>query len=204
VVAQEIFQRRWSSLVFTVGPIIDITYSAQYDMIDLKVIEWAWFLIQNRRVKAVALEPPYATFSPAAYPPCKRYSVPRGFNQSSPKVWVGNRLAFACLLLLFAAAFSEAMALLETPRRSKMAWWQEWRRLLALPNVEEVFTASCSFGSEFQKEFRFLVCNMRAQSICRPCARDHQHVRIQGSLTKGSAVYCLGLARALAGLLQST
>ena len=41
---------------------------------------------------------------------------------------------------------------------------------------------------------------MRASSLCRPCTRDHPHVRIQGQLTKGSAVYCPGLAKAIAGL----
>eukprot|EP00435_Cladocopium_sp_Y103_P069119 s624_g32.t1 len=195
VISEELAQ-----MGFTVGPIIDITYSQQYDMTKLRVIEWALFLVQNHRVKALALEPPCTTFSAAAYPPCRSYKTPRGFNQKLSKVWVGNRLAFACLLLLFAAAYEEVIALLETPRRSKMAWLQEWIRLLELPNIEEVYTASCSFGSPFQKEFRFLVCNMRAGSICKPCTRDHSHVRIQGQLTKGSAVYCPGLARALAVL----
>ena len=34
--------------------------------------------------------------------------------------------------------------------------------------------------------------------MARPCTRDHDHVRIQGKFTKGSATYCDGLARALA------
>ena len=57
-----------------------------------------------------------------------------------------------------------------------------------MKNVEETFTASCSFGSIHQKEFRFLTCNMLPHSICRPCTRDHSHVKIEGQYTKGSAV----------------
>ena len=185
---------------FTVGPIIDLTYSGQYDVVNLRVVEWLQFLIIQRRVRALMLEPPCTTFSAAAYPPCRSYRVPRGFNQLLSKVWIGNRLAFTCLMLLMLAAHHYVIGLLETPRRSKMAWLREWLALLELPNGEETFTASCSFMSIFQKEFRFLTCNMRPQSICKPCARDHKHVRIEGQLTKGSAVYCPGLAAALAEL----
>jgi len=191
-----------SSLGYTVGPIIDITYSKQYNLVDLRTLEWLLFLVQNRRVRALALEPPCTTFSAAAHPACRSYRVPRGWNQKVPKVWYGNRLAFACLTLMLAAAHAYVIALMETPRRSKMGWLREWLFLLSLPNVEETFTASCSFGSEFQKEFKFLTCNMRAKSICRPCKRDHTHVRVQGQLTKGSAVYCKGLAVALADLFH--
>ena len=183
-----------------VGPIIDLSFSAQYDLVNMRTVEWLLFLIQNRRVRAIALEPPCTTFSAAAHPACRSYAVPRGWNQKSSKVWLGNRLAFACMILFFAAVYALVLALIETPRRSKMAWLKEWRYLLSLPNVEETFTASCSFGSPFQKEFRFLTCNMRSSSICKPCTRDHKHTVIQGQLTKGSAVYCPGLAQALAKL----
>ena len=39
---------------------------------------------------------------------------------------------------------------------------------------------------------------MSAGSLSRKCSRDHPHVRIEGKYTKGSAVYCDGLAEALA------
>eukprot|EP00435_Cladocopium_sp_Y103_P014486 s4341_g3.t1 len=151
-----------AALGYVVGPIIDLTYSEHYDLLDLRAVEWLLFMVQHRRVRSVALEPPCTTFSPAAYPPCRSYKVPRGFNQRSSKVWVGNRLCFACLTIFMAAAYAMVLALLETPRRSKMAWLEEWRWLLGLPNVEETYTASCSYGSPFQKEFRFLTCNMRS------------------------------------------
>ena len=189
-----------AAMGFVVGPIIDITFSQHYNLLDLRAIEWLLFMVQNRRVKAVALEPPCTTFSPAAYPPCRSYTQPRGFNQKSQKVWVGNKLAFACFTIFLACIHALVVALIETPRRSKMAWLEEWKRLLRYENVEETFTASCSFGSIHQKEFRFLTCNMLPHSICRPCTRDHSHVKIEGQYTKGSAVYCPGLAKALAEL----
>ena len=189
-----------AALGYVVGPIIDLTYSCHYDLLDLRAVEWLLFMVQNRRVRAVALEPPCTTFSPAAYPPCRSYRLPRGFNQKSQKVWVGNRLAFACLTIFLAAVHALVLALLETPRRSKMAWLSEWKWLLGLPNVEETYTASCMYGSPHQKEFRFLTCNMRSHSICRPCSRNHKHIKIEGKFTKGSAVYCPGLAKALAQL----
>ena len=185
---------------YVVGPIIDLSFSPQYDLVQSRVIEWLLFMVQNRRVRAIALEPPCTTFSAAAHPACRSYNIPRGWNQKSSKVWFGNRLAFACLTILWAAAYSFVLGLLETPRRSKMAWLKEWLFLLSLPNVQETYTASCSYGSPFQKEFRFLTCNMRPDSICKPCTRDHEHTVIQGQLTKGSSVYCPGLAKALADL----
>ena len=185
---------------YVVGPIIDLTYSIHYDLTKSRTVEWLLFLVQNGRVRSLALEPPCTTFSAAAHPMVRSYRCPRGFNQKASKVWLGNRLAFACMTLLLASLFAGIFALLETPRRSKMAWLQEWQRLLEFEGIEEVFTASCSFGSAFQKEFRFLTANMKPNGIKYPCTRDHQHVRIEGVLTKGSAVYCPRLAQALADL----
>ena len=86
---------------FVVGPIIDLTYSEQCNLVNLQVLEWLIFLVQNRRVKALALERPCTTFSPAAFPSVRSYTQPRGYNQKSRKVWLENRLAVVCFWCLW-------------------------------------------------------------------------------------------------------
>ena len=98
---------------------------------------------------------------------------------------------------MFACKRNDAMGLLEQPRRSKMRWLDIWKALVEL-GMEEIFLASCSYGSCRMKEFCFGAINMEAKRLARPCTRDHDHVRIQGKFTKGSAAYCDGLALALA------
>lgn len=47
-----------------------------------------------------------------------------------------------------------------------------------------------------------MLANMIGGGICRPCSRDHSHVKIEGKWTKGSAIYCRGLVIALADMFQ--
>ena len=56
--------------------------------------------VRNGRARALAIEPPRTTFSPAAFPAVRSYRQPKHFQQKLPKVWIGNRLAFRCLALL--------------------------------------------------------------------------------------------------------
>ncbi|CAK9023992.1 unnamed protein product, partial [Durusdinium trenchii] len=154
-----VVSEQMAMLGYTVGPIIDLSYSPHYDMTKTRTLEWLLYLVQSARVRALMLEPPCTTFSAAAHPMVRSY-------------------------------------------KSKMAWLTEWAYLLSLEGVAETFTASCSFGSPFQKEFRFLTANMQPHEICHPCTRDHEHVRIEGALTKGSAVYCPALAASLAKLFH--
>ena len=179
------------------GPVIDVSISKQFDLRQHRVIEWIIFLMEEDRLMAFLVSPPCTTFSPAAHPCMRSYSMPRGFDQSNPKVRFGNQLAFASLTLMMTALRLGKFGLLEQPRRSKMRWLQEWQRLLEL-GAKETFTASCMFGSIHQKEFALLGANMHVELLHRACSRDHQHVVIQGKLTKPSATYCDGLALAFA------
>ena len=121
----------------------------------------------------------------------------RGF----PKVHLGNVLAFVALCLLFVALKQKKIGLGEQPRRSKMRWLLEWKRLVALGAVECV-VASCAYGSPHQKEFGLIGANIVLDGIARRCTRDHVHIPIQGRYTKPSAVYCPALAVAFAELFQ--
>ena len=78
-----------------------------------------------------------------------------------------------------------------------MRWLKQWRRLLAL-GAKEAFLASCMYGSVHQKEFVFVGVNVKVELLERRCSRNHDHIRIEGRYTRPSAVYCDGLADALA------
>ena len=88
------------------------------------------------------------------------------------QVWIGNLLAFAAITCLLVALRFEKFGLGEQPRRSKMTWLEEWRRLLTL-GAKEVFLASCMYGSPHQKEFCFVGVNMHVELLRRTCTRDH-------------------------------
>ena len=92
--------------------------------------------------------------------------------------------------------------LLEQPRRTKMRRLEEWQRLVELGKAEEIWTASCMFGSIHNKEFIFLFCHLAAQNLHRKCDRSHMHVKVPGQFTKTSAVYTDDLADALAAVFS--
>ena len=178
------------------GPIFDLSFSQQYDLTQTRVVEWLVFMLEQDRLQSFLVSPPCTTFSPAAHPACRSYACPRGFTMSE-KVLLGNCLAFVSLVWLMVALRLKKFGLGEQPRRSKMRWLREWRRLVEL-GAREVWLASCMYGSVHQKEFAFIGANMQVQWLHRACSRDHGHVRIEGVWTKPSAVYCEGLAWTLA------
>ena len=179
------------------GPILDLSRSAQFNLCEARVVEWLVFLLEEDRLDSLMVEPPCTSFSPAAWPCVRSYVEPRGFDQTNEKVRIGNLLAFAALVLVMVCLRLAKMALAEQPRRSKMRWLKEWRRLLEM-GARETHLASCRFGSVHQKEFALLAANMRVELLHKPCTRDHEHLKIEGKWTKPSAVYCPGLAAAFA------
>ena len=134
------------------GPVFDLSFSKQFDLKQRRVVQWAVFMLESDRLQSVMIAPPCTTFSPAAFPSLRSYAEPRGYDQSNPRVWDGNCLAFAMLAILMCALRMKKFALGEQPRRSKMTRLQEWRRLVAM-GATLVWTASCMFGSPHQKEF---------------------------------------------------
>ena len=95
---------------------------------------------------------------------------------------------------MLVAARTRVTGLLETPRRSKMAWLAEWIYFLESLIADETWLASCNFNSIRQKEFRLLGCNIEIDRLNFPCARDHVHVKIEGKYTRPSATYTDALA----------
>ena len=179
------------------GPVFDLSLSKRYDLCNKRVVEWFLYMMEYGRLRSFLVAPPCTSFSPAAFPAVRSYACPRGFDPRHPKVLLGNCLAFIALALLFAGLRLGVAGLGEQPRRSKMRWLAEWRRLVQL-GASEVTLASCSYGSPHQKEFGMIGVNIDASPLASKCTRNHEHVKIQGAFTRPSAVYCPGLALAIA------
>ena len=186
---RELAKRGW-----VCGPIIDLDKSPAYNLGTIEVISWLIHMIEEGLLDSLMVEPPCTTFSGAAHPCLRSYKNPRGFCPQHDRTLVGTTLALRALCLMYVAAISEVAALLEQPLRSKMAWLSEWRSLLQLGLCHEEKLASCMFGSPHMKEFRLLAANIETSNLSRRCDRSHEHIPIQGSWTKPSAVYTDALA----------
>ena len=180
-------------LGFSVAPVLDLSDSSHYDLKDLRLLEWIYHMLEQNRFRSVMLEPPCTTFSPAAHPAVRSYECPTGFNRKLTKVWVGNRLAFGSFSIMMVAKRNRRPSLMEQPRLSKMCWLSIWKWLRA-HGCEEFVCASCMFKSIHRKEFRLLSFGLPADEMDVRCCGGHQHVRIEGRYTRGSAVYTPDLA----------
>ncbi|CAK9020415.1 unnamed protein product [Durusdinium trenchii] len=113
---------------YVVGPIIDLTYSIHYDLTKSRTVEWLLFLVQNGRVRSLALEPPCTTFSAAAHPMVRSYRCPRGFNQKASKVWLGNRIPQDQPFIMDFLDLDGLYSLAEMPRLRR--WASNWAGLV--------------------------------------------------------------------------
>ena len=187
---------------WTVAPVLDLSDSRHYDLGSLRFLEWIMHMLEEDRFRSFLVEPPCATFSPAAHPAVRSYNEPLGFDRQNPKTLLGNVLAFRSLVLLRVARRFRRPCGLEQSRLSKMAWLAAWRSLLLL-GFREAVIASCMFGSPHRKEFRLLCHMLDVDFLDVRCCGGHEHVQIQGQLTKPSAVYVDGVADHLANAFHN-
>ena len=188
---------------------IELSDSPHFDLENPRLVEWICFMLQKGRFRSVMLEPPCTTFSAAAHPCVRSYRQPLGFDRLNPKTFLGNLLAFRCFAIMLCAYHAGRPNLLEQPLLSKMAWLSVWTFLRSL-GFSESQVASCQFGSIHKKPFRLLSWGLDAGFLSCKCKGGHQHVRIEGALTKPSSVYVPKLAEhfarafliALAGMNQ--
>ena len=117
-------------------------------MICLSLDSWRWVLtmVVTCRLRSFFLEPPCTTFSPAAYPSCRSYAQPLGYDRKDGKTFHGNLLAFRSFIVLRVGRKRRTPSGLEQPRRSKMCWTPMWKSLLE-KGFSEAVIASCQFGS---------------------------------------------------------
>ena len=184
-------------LGLVVAPVLDLSDSKHYDLRDLRLLEWCIYMIDSGRFASFLLEPPCTTFSPAAHPCVRSYKQPLGFDRKQWKTLLGNTTAFRSFVLLRVGRNKRRPCGMEQPFLSKMAWLSFWMSLLEA-GFEECRLASCQFGSIHKKEFRFLLYLVSAEELETRCPGGHEHVRVEGSYTKGSATYVPALAMHIA------
>eukprot|EP00435_Cladocopium_sp_Y103_P048082 s660_g14.t1 len=172
-VGDSLARRGW-----TVAPVLDLSESRHYDLGSLRLLEWIIFMIEENRFRSFFVAPPCTSFSPAAHPAVRSYREPLGFDRLRTLILlrVGRRCHRPCGA--------------EQSRLSKIS---AWTSLLDFGFAEAVL-ASCRFGSPHRKEFRLLCYLLDVDFLDTRCTGGHSHIRIQGSLTKPSAIYVDGLA----------
>ena len=176
---------------------IDLSRSPQFDVCDVRLLEWVLHMLSEQRLHAVICEPPCTTFSVAQHPSSRSYQCPLGFNRKDAKTLLGNTLAFRCLTMLWFAHRLGAIGLLEQPRLSKMAWLSVWK-FLRIQGLTEAIVASCNFNSPHKKEFKFLLAGIDETALELKCPGGHKHLKVEGKYTKASAVYTPELSAHLA------
>ena len=182
-----------SSRGLSVMPPIELSDSEHFDLRSIRLMEWLCHMLQTGKLKSIMCEPPCTTFSPAAHPCVRSYDCPLGFDRSCSKTWLGNLLSFRSFFLVWVARNYGRPSLLEQPFLSKMAWLSIWRFLRQLGFLQTSI-ASCSFGSPHLKKFRLLSHGLDGDLLSVQCQGGHKHIRIEGALTKASAVYVPKLA----------
>lgn len=183
-----------AKLGMTVSAPIELSDSEFFNIKDYRLCEWVSYMLIRGLFRSAMLQPPCTTYSPAAHPSVRSYSQPEGFNLLDPKTHEGNFVAYRCFILMLVAYHFSRPCMLEQPFLSKMAWLKIWK-FLRRTVMSEAVVASCQFGSPHLKQFRLLCWGMDTEKITVRCPGGHQHVRIEGALTKPSAVYVPKLAR---------
>lgn len=187
-----------AGLGIATGPPIELSFSEEYDLRYCHVLAWLTYLVTERLVLAILLEPPCTTYSIIRRPALRSRSVPFGFDPSNPQTQVGNQLAGRACQIHYIAAINYVAAMLETPFSSLLKHLPFWKSAAALPCVRQARVDSCRFGSPHLKSFRMLCAHVVPDQINRRCQCNGPHLQVQGKYTKGSATYTDLLAEAIA------
>ena len=181
-----------------VGPAIDLSFSEEYDLRHSHVLAWLTFLVTERLVLAIMLEPPCTTYSIIRRPALRSKGVPYGFRPQEPKTRLGNQLASRACQVFYIAAINHVAALLETTYSSLLKHLPFWKSAAGLPSACQTRVDSCRFGSPHLKSFRMLSVHVKPNEMDKRCQCTRPHLQVQGKYTKASATYTDLLAEAIA------
>ena len=187
-----------SKYALVIGPPVDLSHSPEYNVEWEHVISWLTFMVSTRRVLAFMCEPPCTTFSLMRKPPLRSRLFPYGFDTRNSQTYNGNLLCQRSCQMMHVGLQNQAIGLLEKPFTSLMKHMPSYKALLNKPEVFEVRTDSCMFGSIHQKSFALLGFGLTPSYFVRRCDRSHRHVKVEGQYTKSSATYCDDLAERIA------
>ena len=181
-----------------VGPPIEISLSMEYDLRMPHVILWLSYLVCNRLVLSIVVEPPCTTFSIIRRPALRSKFVPLGFQPREEKTQTGNILSSRASQLVYIAGENKVAGLLETPYSSFLKYTPAFRAAANKPYARQVRVDSCRFGSPHLKSFRMLCVHFKPCHIDKQCVCTGRHLQVQGQYTKASATYTDDLARSIA------
>ena len=122
-------------LGISVGPAIDLSFSEEYDLRHSHVLAWLAFLVTERLVLAIMLEPPCTTYSIIRRPALRSKGVPYGFQPREPKTRLGNQLASRACQVFYIAAINHVAAMLETTYSSLLKHLPFWKSAASLPSA---------------------------------------------------------------------
>ena len=187
----------------SVGPPIEISASRWMDVLDTRVLEWLVWMVTTRRVRAISLAPPCTTFSIAnTVSPIRSWAQPRGFNLLDPRTWRSNRMADFAILLLVLCGRCGVAGMDENPFTSKMRALPAWKSVAARQGFKLAEVHSCAFGAPWRKAFGILHVNIDLGPLSLRCPGFHNHVKLEGSLTKASGAYWPALAKVWAQCIR--
>ena len=189
-------------LGFVVGPPIDLSISGEYNVEWPHVLAWVSFMIVSGHLLAFMVEPPCTSFSIMRKPALRSKLCPYGFCTSHPQTANGNLLAHRALQLMRLGLVNGISGILEQPFSSLMKHLPAYKHICKSPFVRCCRTDSCMFGSPHLKPFRFLSVHLPLEGLNVRCDRSHEHIQIQGSYTRSSAVYTDLLAERLASVFS--
>ena len=183
---------------WAICPPIDLSRSQEYDLQDIRVMEWLSHLIVNNLILGFAVEPPCTTFSVMRRPALRDRDCPFGYAPGSDPTLTGNVLmhrGFQCVCL---GAKHGVAGLYETPHSSKAKWLPSFGAMRGLDGVSMTRTDSCRFGSPHRKSFALVSYLLNTSWFDKRCICQGPHLQIQGKYTKMSATYTWELAEAIA------
>lgn len=190
-----------SAMGLSVCTPVELSLSEEYDVQKSSVMRWLSHLLTNGFISGFMIEPPCTTFSVMRRPALRDRDHPFGFDPFEEKTRTGNKLGFRGFQTMSLGSTYGIPGALETPNSSKLKNFESWRRLAEKENVETVRADSCQFGSVHLKPFKFMVVEADASPLARRCTCKKKHVKVEGALTKDSAVYTDELAETLAKVL---